>query len=125
MILVENNFYMQGGEFDQLVPTSNYEARGVFSLDAQRRLQGTFWLVQNGELITSSLGSASYKIYDKDGNEVVGLSESGLSPNFNGKYISTPVNASVLSDLTHYVAFLAIDYDGETRENYIGIIVGD
>jgi len=124
MIFVENNFYMDGGDFNQLVPISNYEARGVFSLDSQRKLQGTFWVIKNGELVTSSLGSASYKIYDKDGNEVSGLSETGLTPNINGKYMTTPVNASVLSDLTHYVAFIAIDYEGETRENYIGIIVG-
>lgn len=125
MILVENNFFMNGGDFDVAAVNDIYEVRGVFSLDANRNLSATFWLVENGELVTSSLGSCEYSIFDKNGDAVVLLTESGLAPDVNGQYISTPVSGITLNDLTHYVALVSIDYKAETRQSYLGIIIGD
>ena len=116
---------MDGGDFNQVIVSSSYEARGVFSFDSLKRLSATFWLIKDGEAVQTSLGAASYKIYDKTGVEVATLSETGLLPNLQGQYITAPVNASMLADLTHYVAEVSIDYEGETRINNLGIIIGD
>jgi len=123
--LVENNAYQgTATPTTPIISDPIYEARGIFSINASNELQGTFWIIKNGQAVTSSLGAAQFTIYDQDG-VTIGITESGLIADANGQYHSTPVLASAIQDLTHYVVKVGISLDGALRENYIGITLGE
>lgn len=98
-----------------------YEAKAVFSINALNQLQATLWVTE-GDMIKkgSGLGTASYTVYDSAGIPVVGLTQSGITADANGRFITTPVSASLLTDLTHFTVRVAITADGVLRESYIG-----
>ena len=87
-------------------------------------MQGTLWITKDSELYVDAIGVASYTIYDKDGNSI-GITESGLSPDLNGYYEITPVNAAAILDLTHYVVKITILAAGENRVGTVGITLGE
>lgn len=98
-----------------------YENKAVFSINASNQLEATFWAEKNQDLVGPTLlGTASYTIYDKNGVAVVGLTESGITADANGKFHITPVNAALLSDLTHYTAIISINVAGKSRVNVKG-----
>lgn len=99
----------------------SYECMAVFSINASNLFEATLWAVADGEVRTgASLGTARYQVYDKTGNTVAGLSQSGLTPDVNGRYQITPVNAILLTDLTHYTVEVAVEVDGVERVSYTG-----
>jgi hypothetical protein len=124
-IYVENNFLAPGGTQVPIGVVSIYEPRAVFSLDASRRLRGSFWMTKGGEVQLNNLGPASYEIYDSDGNLVAGISESGISANVSGLYETQPVLATGLVDLTHYTALVSIVFESVIRRAYIGLVIGE
>lgn len=96
--------------------TTTYTCRCTFSINASNQLEATLWSTINDQLTdVALLGNASYEIYDKLGNAVVGLSESGITPDVNGFYHTTPVSAALLADLTHYTAKITINVAGADR----------
>lgn len=101
-----------------------YEPRAIFSINASNQLQGTLWITKDSELYADAIGIASYTIYDKSGN-TIGITESGLSPDVNGYYEITPVNAAAILDLTHYVVKITILAAGENRVGTVGITLGE
>lgn len=123
--LVENNI-LQGTATPAtpIISDPSYEVRGVFSLNASNQLQATFWITKNGQLMQSDVTVASYSIFDKDG-VAIGIGESGITPDANWQFITTPVNGSSILDLTHYVAKVTINGDGTNRTGYLGITLGE
>jgi hypothetical protein len=101
-----------------------YEPRAVFSINAANQLQATLWVTKNNEQITSTLGAASFAIYDKDG-AAAGISQTGLTANINGLYKSTAVSASGLTDLTHYTVLFEVTADGVIRKGAVGLTVAE
>jgi hypothetical protein len=101
-----------------------YEPRAVFSINASNQLQGTLWIAKDSELYVDAIGVASYTIYDKDGNSI-GITESGIAPDANGFYQISPVSASAILDLTHYVVKITILAAGENRIGTVGITLGE
>lgn len=101
-----------------------YEPRAIFSINASNQLQGSIWCVKNGELQTSSLGTASFTIYDNQGN-TIGITQSSISADANGYYEITPVLATAIQDLTHYVVKISIVADGSARVGTVGITLGE
>lgn len=102
-----------------------YEPRAIFSINASNQLQGTLWCSKDGELMgNGTLGSASFTIYDKD-NNTIGITESGITADVNGYYKITPVSASSILDLTHYVVKITILAAGENRIGTVGITLGE
>jgi hypothetical protein len=87
---------------------------GVFAINSQNQLIASFWANDAEGVIDNParLGPASYAVYDKDGNLVPSMAESGILPDANGFYQITPV-ASVL-DLynTYYAVSVTIQIDG-------------
>ena len=69
---------------------------------------------------TSGLGSANYTVYDVSGNAVVGLTQSGITADANGRYHITAVSASLLTDLTHYNVKIGIVINGDEKVAYKG-----
>lgn len=123
--LIENNYLQSTASPDTpTVVADVYEAHGVFSLNSSFQLQGSLWLTKNGELLTGSLGPAEYTVYDKDGMSV-GITQTGITANAQAQYITTPVSATVLQDLTHYLVKITIVYGGQNRIAYTGIALGE
>ena len=99
----------------------SYEAKGQFSINAANQFQGTLWATVDGVVAgQSSLGTASYAVYDLIGTLVSGLSQSGLVADVNGRFAISPASASILTDLTHYSVKIAIMVNGYERVSYRG-----
>lgn len=105
-----------------LPETEVLETKGQFSINALNQFQATFWIVVNGNVypLDVTLGTASYQVYDYAGVAVAGLSESGLVADVNGFFHSTPVSASLLTDLTHYTVTIDIIVGGIVRKSAKG-----
>lgn len=101
----------------------SHKAHGVFSINSSNQLLGTIWATYDGTVVLSNLGSASYSVYDATGTAVIGLSQTGLTPDINGRYIITPVLSS-LQDLTHYTVKITININGTDYTSYRGITLG-
>jgi hypothetical protein len=99
-----------------------FDCKAVFSVNALNQLEASFWATQNQNLVTTgaSLGTAAYTVYDKTGAPVVGLTESGLVADSNGLFHSTPIAATLLSDLQHYTAKISITVSGKVRTSVKG-----
>jgi hypothetical protein len=97
-----------------------YKPKAQFSINASNQLQATFWLEYDSNVETSSLGTANYTVYDVNGNAVVGLTQSGITPDINGRFHITPVSAALLTDLTHYSVKVGIVAHGVERIAYKG-----
>jgi hypothetical protein len=109
----QNNAYFNGsdvvGEAAEL-----YEPRAGMSIENDQ-LYMNFWLTKNGTVISSGLGDAEYRVFDRDAALVAGLSETGLAADVEGFYTSTPVASTNLEDLNHYIVEVTISYDGQDR----------
>lgn len=101
-----------------------YEPRAVFSINASNQLQASFWITKDGEQLNSGLGTASFTIYDKAG-VAVGITQSGLTANGNGVYTSSPVSATSILDLTHYVVLIEVSVDSNIKRGAVGITVAE
>lgn len=97
-----------------------YQVKAQFSINASNQLQATFWLEYDSSVETSFLGTANYTVYDVNGNAVVGLTQSGITADVNGRFHITPVSAALLTDLTHYSVKVGIVAHGVERIAYKG-----
>lgn len=98
-----------------------YETKAVFSINGANQLQATIWAVADNMVISGSrLGTANYTVYDSSGIAVAGLTQSGITADGNGRFITTPVSATLLTDLTHYTVRIGITIDGVERVSYKG-----
>ncbi len=97
-----------------------YKAKAQFSINASNQLQATFWLEYDSNVETSALGTANYTVYDVNGNAVVGLTQTGITADVNGRFHITPVSAALLTDLTHYSVKVGIVAHGVERIAYKG-----
>lgn len=96
--------------------TTTYTCRATFSINALNQLEATFWSTINDQLTDPTLlGTASYIIYDKLGVAVAGLTQTGITPDVNGFFHTTPVSAVLLTDLSHYTAKITIEIAGQDR----------
>ncbi len=97
-----------------------YKAKAQFSINASNQLQATFWLEYDSNVEISGLGTANYIVYDVNGNAVAGLTQTGITPDVNGRFHITPVSAALLTDLTHYSVKVGILSHGIERVAYKG-----
>lgn len=93
-----------------------FDCKATFNINASNQLEASFWATKNNNLVPQSmLGTASYQVYDKSGNTVVGLNGSGIAADANGYFHITPVSATLLTDLTHYLVKVTINVAGQDR----------
>ena len=104
----------------QRLTLPEYRPKAQFSINASNQLQATFWLAYGDNIEISGLGTASYTVYDVNGNPVSGLTQSGITPDVNGTFHITPVSAALLTDLTHYSVKVSILAHGVERVAYKG-----
>lgn len=105
--------------------STEYEVAGVFNVDISGNLVGTLWASMNEEIVTSlpRLGTASYVIYDKNANIVVGMSESGITPDANGQFTITPIASTLDLVNNFYTVKATISVDLLPRSNFLPISV--
>lgn len=120
--LPRNNYLAISGTSSD-VGGSVFEARGMFSISANNQLRGSFWAVKDGDHIVSGLSTASYTIYDADGN-TIGITESSMVAT-SGVYKITPVGAEAILDLTHYTVKITITTSEKTINSVLGIALGE
>lgn len=98
-----------------------YQCKAIFSINALNQLETTMWALKSDERANPLLlGTAKYTVYDKSGVAVAGLTQSGMTADGNGLFHSTPVLATLLTDLTHYSVKLEIVVAGATRTSFKG-----
>lgn len=115
----QNNAYFNAA--DSVGATAEiYEARAGVSIE-NNLFYANFFLVKNGAVVKAGLGDAEYRMFDRDRVLVSGLSQAGLSADAEGLYKITPVAATNLDDLNHYILEVTISFDGQDRINYIPI----
>lgn len=104
-------------------PVPEYEIHGSFALNSSNQLTATFWASADEEAITNiaRLGTASYQVYDRDGNIVVGMSQTGITPDSNGLFKISPVASSLSLDLNYYSVKVTMTVDGVARTNFLPI----
>lgn len=123
--LINNNFLFNPiGPVIPIVANPSYEPRGVFSINASNQLQGTFWIVKNGQQMTLGLGTMSFVIRDQDG-VTIGITESGLVADVNGFFYMSAVLADAIQDLTHYTIEITVTADSQVRKGVIALTLGE
>lgn len=104
-----------------------YECKAAFSVDDLNQFRITMWSNKNSSLAVSPgaiLGTASYQVYDKSGNAIVGMSGSGIAANSQGLFVATPVANLLDEDSEHYEIKVTISVDGENRVNMVRVESG-
>jgi hypothetical protein len=93
---------------------TNAQINGVFAVNTSNNLIASFWVNDNDGVINNParLGTASYVIYDNNGNLVPGMSESGISFDSEGYFEITPIPSILNLDNTYYTVKVSIPVDG-------------
>lgn len=108
-----NNAYFDGS--DATGQTAEiYEPRCGASIDGNM-LYLNFFLHVNGQQVKTNLGDAEYRVFNRSGSLVAGLSQVGMTANAEGIYTATAVSAASMLDLNHYLVEVTIGYSGTDR----------
>lgn len=102
-----------------------YECFASIAITPDNNLIGSLFLHGDGKAIKSNLGTASFKIFDSDENEVVSFTQSGLTANGDGVYSLAPVSAAPLDPFTFYRMQVVINHNAVNVESYIGVQIGE
>jgi len=87
---------------------------GIFNIDDNNQLIASFWVTDSFGVINNPtrLGTASYVIYDRYGNLVPGMAQSGIVADAQGFFEITPVTSILDLDNNFYAAKVTIPVDG-------------
>jgi hypothetical protein len=93
---------------------TNAQISGVFAVDTNNNLIATFWVTDSDGVINNParLGSASYVIYDSNGNLIPSMSETNIAFDAEGFFEITPVESVLDLNNTFYTVKVAIPVDG-------------
>lgn len=93
----------------------NYFVNGVADINNTGEIIGSFWVSRNDLIVTTGLGTASYQLYDSEGN-IIPVSETGITPDVNGFFVITPTTFPGPLDTTKgFVARVNLEVDGVTH----------
>lgn len=87
---------------------------GMFAVDDQNLFIGTFWAADSLGTITNPLrlGTASFTVYDNNGNAVPGFTQSGIVVDPQGFFEITPIPSILDFEHNFYAAKVTIPIDG-------------
>jgi len=87
---------------------------GMFAVDDQNLFIGTFWVADSLGTITNPLrlGTASFIVYDNNGNAVPGFTQSGIVVDPQGFFEITPIPSVLDFEYNFYAAKVTIAVDG-------------
>ena len=103
----------------------HFQICAVANINASNQFECSFWINENGSRVDSDLGLAAYRIRDKSGALISGLSQSSIVADGNGYFHITPVSAAMIYDLNHYILEIEIPVDGIERGSSIGLVQGE
>lgn len=103
----------------------HYQLCATADINASNMLEVTFWVNAQGNRIDSDLSTALYRVRDKLGNLVSGLSQSGIVADANGYFRITPVSAALIYDLTHYLFEVEVSVNDLPLQASIGLVIGE
>ena len=98
---------------------ADYKIDGLFFVNVQNNFDGTFWISKNEVIKTSNLGTASYQVFDDQGNAVVGMSGSGITADVNGIFKISAIASLLSEDYPGFSVRISITADGVTRTQMI------
>jgi len=91
-----------------------YDISGLFFVDKSNQFDGSFWISANEVMKTTGLGTASYQVFDQNGNAVVGMTESGISADGQGIYKITAISSLLTGDYPGYSVRVTLTADSVT-----------
>lgn len=102
-------------------PIPQYNIMGSFAVNHSNNVIGSFWVSSDGDQVDNlaRLGTGSYQIKDSLGNNVIGLSQSGIVANADGQYIITPVTNILDLSASIYYVHLSVVVDNILREEIV------
>ena len=122
---INNNFFQPTADISQpAIAEDQIEARAVFSINASNELEGTAWIVKNGQHSRDNLGPLSYNIKNKDGVSI-GISQSSINPDAAGLYKLNAISAFLLQDLTHYTVEIQALFENKDIYGVVAITLGE
>jgi hypothetical protein len=124
-IFTASNVYQGTASPGAVQSTEIHQVCANANINASNQLEATFWILRNGVRVDSNLGQASYRLRDKAGNVVSGVSQTGINPDVNGYFHIAAVSAALIYDLTHYVLEIEIPIDGVEYASAIGMVNGE
>lgn len=101
-----------------------YELDGLFIINNANEFDGTFWARRNGVIATTNLGTGSFQVYDHNGAAVVGMAQSGLTPDVNGIYKITQLASTLADDYPGFTVKITITIDNITQSAMIARTAG-
>lgn len=101
--------------------TAEYSVDGLFFVDQDNKLKGSYWITKSGQQLTTGLGVASYQIYDSAGLSVPGMSEAAMSADVNGMYILTPVISTLSRDYSGFSAKITFSVEGKVYNQIVKV----
>lgn len=99
-----------------------YKIDGLFFINVQNQFDGTFWVSKDEIIKTTNLGTGAYQVYDHDGNPIVGMSGSGITPDVNGIYKLGPISSLLADDYPGYSVKMTLTVDGVVRSQMISSV---
>lgn len=124
---VSSNLAVQTATATGVDPNVLPTIQGLFATNSSDQLIGSFWATDVVGTISSParLGTASYVIYDKNGNLVPGMAESGIVADAQGFFKITPVANSLDAIHNFYVAKVTITIDGSSVVNNVALTLNN
>lgn len=102
--------------------TAEYKIGGLLFINNENDFDGTFWISKNEILKTTNLGTGSYQVYDHDGNAIVGMSGSGISPDGNGIYKIAHVPSVLPEAFPGFSVKITLTADGISRSQMLSSV---
>lgn len=124
-ILTPSSVYQGTYQIQTVQAESHFQICAVADINASNQLECTIWLTKDGQRVDSNLGTLSYRLRDKAGNLVSGISQTGVAPDLNGYYHTTAVDAALIYDLNHYVLEIEVPYNNNEKSGSIGLVRGE
>lgn len=103
----------------------HYQLCVTADINASNMLEATFWVNVNGNRADTNLSTALYRMRDKAGNLVSGLTQSGIVADVNGYFRITAVSAALIYDLSHYLFEVELSIDDQPVTASVGLVIGE
>jgi hypothetical protein len=110
----DNNIAQLNRTTPGITGATNAQITGIFAVDLDNDFIGNFWVTDNDGVVSNPirLGTASYVIYDRFGNLVSGMSETGIVADSEGYFEITPITSVLDLDNNFYTAKVNVLLDG-------------
>lgn len=103
----------------------HFQLCATADINASNLLEVTFWVNVQGNRADSDLSTAVYRVRDKLGNLVSGLTQSGIVADANGYFRITPVSAALIYDLSHYLFEVELSIADQPVQASVGLVIGE